>query len=57
MRSVQEYRQNAADCRALAKNMQRPEDRARLIEMPNTWDRLASSREGKLLVGLKPEDV
>jgi hypothetical protein len=57
MKTVKEYRENAAECRRMARNMQRPEDRARLEDMATAWDRLARSREGKLLAGVEPEDV
>lgn len=57
MKTVAEYRQNAADCRALAKKMQREEDRETLEHMAQTWDKLARSREGRLLAGVEPDDV
>jgi hypothetical protein len=57
MKTVQEYRDNAAECRQMAKRMPQPEDRIRLQEMAQAWDRLARSREGKLLAGAEPDDV
>jgi hypothetical protein len=41
----------------MATKMVRPEDHARLEEMGKTWDRLAHSREGKLLAGIEPDDI
>jgi hypothetical protein len=57
MKTVKEYRDNARECREMAKRMQRPEDRARGREMAQAWDRLATTREGKLLAGVETDDV
>lgn len=57
MKMVKEYRDNARQCREMAKKMARSEDRARLEEMAKAWDRLAKSREGKLLTGADADDL
>jgi hypothetical protein len=43
MKKASEYRQHAAECRALARQMQ-GEQRDQLLEMARTWDQLAADR-------------
>jgi hypothetical protein len=44
MKKVSEYRQRAAECRALAAKMDIDENRAQLLAMAQTWDTLAEER-------------
>lgn len=48
MKTVQEYRQHAAECRQLAARARTAEDRDMIIKMAETWEELASSREKML---------
>lgn len=43
MKKISEYRQHAAECRALASSMD-VEKRALLLDMAATWERLAAER-------------
>lgn len=44
MKKASEYRQHAAECRALAAKMMHDEERSQLLGMATTWDRLADER-------------
>ena len=44
MKKASEYRQHAAECRALANTMDQGDQRDQLLEMAATWDRLADER-------------
>ena len=44
MKKASEYREHAQECRALAQGMQ-GEQRTQLLNMAETWDRLAEDRE------------
>ena len=44
MTKASEYRQHAAECRALAQSMEHGEQRNQLLEMALTWDKLADDR-------------
>jgi len=44
MRKVLEYEREAAECRKLAAQMKTPEQRKRLEDMADVWDRLARER-------------
>jgi hypothetical protein len=55
MRAVAEYRQNAEECRNLARLLTRPEDKAALEQMAQLWDRLADQREHDLIP--EPDDA
>jgi hypothetical protein len=44
MKKASEYRQHAVECRQLAATMASGEQRDQLLEMPETWDRLAADR-------------
>lgn len=48
MRTVAHYRQQAADCRAMAKLMSLTEHRDRLLKMAEEWDSHATEREAQL---------
>jgi hypothetical protein len=48
MRKISEYRQHADECRGLAALMPSGEQRDQLLEMAETWDRLARERERSL---------
>jgi hypothetical protein len=45
MKTAQEYRRYAEECRALAKQMTDIMQRDQLLMMADTWDRLAEQRE------------
>ena len=53
MKTAEEYRQHAQECRTLAKQMPAGEQREQLLEMARNWDSLAETREG--LVHRHPE--
>jgi hypothetical protein len=44
MRKVEEYRNNAAECRQLAARSSNNESRSQLIQMAETWEALAKDR-------------
>lgn len=44
MRKASEYRQHAAECRALAAAMPTEEQRTQLLEMAAHWEQLAADR-------------
>jgi hypothetical protein len=48
MRKVEEYKQNAKHCRALAALMTRPEDKVALEEVARAWEKVAAFRERDL---------
>jgi hypothetical protein len=47
MASSEEYRRLAADCIALAQKAAGPHDRARLLQMAQTWRDLANKHDVK----------
>jgi hypothetical protein len=53
MRKASEFRRHAQECRVLARNADRPEQRAQLLQMANTWDQIADERER--LIARHPE--
>lgn len=57
MKMVKEFRDNARDCRAIAKRMPSAEDRERLEAMAKAWDRLARAREHELSAGAEADDL
>ena len=48
MRRVTEYKQHAEDCRTLAVQMTRPEDKVVLEQIAKAWDKVAALREHDL---------
>lgn len=48
MKKPAEYRRHAEECRKLAIGTQSDEDRARLLDMAETWVNLAAAREDLL---------
>jgi hypothetical protein len=44
MREVSEYERHAADCRKLAAQTKTPEQRKRLQDIADVWERLARER-------------
>jgi hypothetical protein len=52
VRTVEEYRHNAEECRKLAQQLSKPDDRKALEMMASAWDRLAAQREHDL----QPDD-
>jgi hypothetical protein len=44
MRKVDDYRRHADECRAMARNATNDEHRQGLLNMAETWDRLAADR-------------
>lgn len=58
MRTVAYYRKQAAECRAMARQMGLTEDRDRLITMAHEWEKLAEDREAELgLSAPKPAEA
>jgi hypothetical protein len=53
MRKASEFRRHAKECRVLARNADRPEQRAQLIQMADTWEQIADERER--LIARHPE--
>ena len=49
MKTVAEYRLYAKDCRRLAANTARPEDKQALETIARAWDQVADEREAQLL--------
>jgi hypothetical protein len=47
MPSAEDYRQYAAECLALAKRSQNPDDKARLLQMAQAWRELAAKLPNK----------
>ena len=48
MRKLEEYKKHAKDCRALAAEVTRPEDKLTLEEIAKAWEKVAALREGDL---------
>ena len=48
MLKVEEYKQNAKQCRALAALVTRPEDKVALEEIAEAWEEVAAFRERDL---------
>ena len=48
MRRVEEYKQHAKDCRALAARNMCPDDKVILEEIAKTWDKVATLRKRDL---------
>lgn len=48
MKKAAEYREYAAQCRALAAQMDRAEHREQLVKMAETWETMAEQREALL---------
>ena len=55
MKSVQDYRDHASECRALARKARSEEERVQLLTMAATWDGLAGER--KTLVSERPKEA
>lgn len=53
MKKASEYRQHAAECRAIAAQMDSVEQRRQILEMAEHWEMLATDRMA--LVGRHPE--
>jgi len=45
MRKTAEFRQHAAECRAMARTIQKEDHREQLLKMAEIWDSLATERE------------
>ena len=54
MLKLEEYRQHAEECRALARKMPAGEKRDQLLRMAETWDSLARERESRMLAQEEP---
>jgi uncharacterized protein Yka (UPF0111/DUF47 family) len=48
MKTVEEYRQHADECRRLAERARTPEDRKALLSIATSWDKLAGDRDRKI---------
>ena len=46
MKKVEEFRKHAEECRALARQMKSGKYQSELLQMAETWERLANEREG-----------
>lgn len=44
MKKASEYRQHAAECRAIANQMESVEQRRQILEMAEHWEKLAADR-------------
>ena len=44
MKKASEYQLHAQECRSLAGSMDRPEQRAQMLQMAEHWERLANDR-------------
>ena len=53
MKKASEYRQHAAECRAIAAQMDSADQRRQILEMAEHWEKLAADRMA--LVGRHPE--
>jgi hypothetical protein len=51
MRKLEEYKKHAKDCRALAAQVTRPEDKVALEEIAKAWEKVAGLREHDLYEG------
>jgi hypothetical protein len=57
MRTVEEYRQFAEDCRKLAKTLTKPDDKRAMELMATAWDKVADQREAAIKKGLPVEPM
>jgi hypothetical protein len=57
MKKVLDYRRQAADCRAMAKQMSLHEHRDRLLRMAEEWELAAEQREAELRKQAKPKPL
>lgn len=48
MQKVVEYREHAKECRELARLMVEPERRQQLLDMAESWERMAEERDRML---------
>jgi hypothetical protein len=48
MRRLDEYKQHAKDCRALAAKVTQPDDKLTLEEIAKAWEKVAALRERDL---------
>jgi hypothetical protein len=48
MKTVQEYRQQAHECRELAKRARSPDEREAILTIAASWERLAGARERRI---------
>jgi hypothetical protein len=56
MLKITEFRQHAAECRAMARTIQKDDYRQQLLKMAEIWDSLADERERmQRLKNRKPE--
>jgi hypothetical protein len=53
MKIVEDYRQQAEECRQLASRARTPEERDMILHMAATWEELARSRERTLKAAAK----
>jgi hypothetical protein len=55
VKTAQEYREHAQECRRLAKHALTREEREQLMTMAQTWDTLATERLRTLHIGDEPD--
>ena len=53
MKTAEDYRQHAEECRQLASRARTPEERDMILSMAATWEELARSRERTLKAAAK----
>ena len=53
VKSIEDYREHAEECRQLASRARTPEERDMILSMAATWEELARSRERTLKAAAK----
>jgi hypothetical protein len=48
MKTIEEYRRHAEECRALAQKARSPDERKAILAIAMSWDKLAGDRERRL---------
>jgi hypothetical protein len=57
MQKVEDYRNHADECRAMARRSRTPEERTMLLNMAKTWDNLASHRAEQIARKQRLRDI
>ena len=57
MQKVEDYRNHADECRAMARRSRTPEERTMLLNMAKTWDDLASHRAEQIVRMQRLRDI
>jgi hypothetical protein len=48
MKTAEEYRQHADECRRLAERARSPDERKAILQIATSWDKLAGDRDRKI---------